>query len=116
MRVVLTALALSMMLAGCSSQWVRDRADAEDFSLAKYGCEAQAESKFPVKNEVAQRTVYTDYYESCKKDENCDGDKYKTVKKPAIESYIMDVNKDSRRGLFNQCMNQKGWKSETTWF
>lgn len=116
MRITLTVLILSTILSGCFSQWVRNSANAEEFSLAKNSCEEQAESKFPVKNEVAQKTRSTQYKEDCKKDEDCNGKKYRTVRESEIESYVMDVNEDSRRHLLYQCMSRKGWKSETKWF
>lgn len=113
MRISLILLFLVTVLSGCSTQWVKNRFNAEDFSFAKEICEEKAGNKFPVKNEVAQRTKYTRFYETCLKNEICDGNKYKTVRQPEIESYVMDVNKDSRDNFFYQCMSQLGWKAET---
>lgn len=44
-----------------------------------------------------------------------DGEKTRAVKKPEIESYVMDVNSESRDRLFNQCMELKGWESKIKW-
>ncbi|WP_233268257.1 hypothetical protein [Pantoea sp. BAV 3049] len=107
---------ITLILCGCSSQWVASRPGAEALSSARPACETQSEKKFPVKNEVAQRTVYSQKYETCKKNEECDGKKYKTTERPETESYVMDVNKDSRRNEFYGCMSVKGWEYETKWF
>ncbi|PAV01088.1 hypothetical protein CBG25_18730 [Arsenophonus sp. ENCA] len=109
MKRALTAMVLATLISGCSSQWVRINLNAEDFSLAKSFCEKQSENKFPVKNEVAQRT-HVKHHEIWQKKE-----KYQTVLIPEIDSYVIDVNKHSRRQFFYHCMNQKGWKSETKW-
>ncbi|HDS6412607.1 TPA: hypothetical protein QHZ98_005452 [Klebsiella oxytoca] len=103
----------SLLLSGCSSQWVKSKATAEDLSTAKIFCETQAEKKSPVKNEVAQRTTYSQKYEKCNKSDVCEGKKYKTIERPETESYVIDVNNDSRRRSFHQCMSMKGWEEET---
>ncbi|AHF79255.1 Lipoprotein (plasmid) [Sodalis praecaptivus] len=115
MRKDLLIVISLFQLSGCTSQWIMNRPTAEDFSSARYACEAQSESKFPVKNEVAQRTVYSQHYEKCKKKEDCDGKKYTTIERPETESYVMDVNKDSRNSEFYRCMRQKGWEKEIKW-
>lgn len=107
---------ITLMLCGCSSQWVTNRSGAEAFTSARTACEIQSDKKFPVKNEVAQRTVYSQKYEACRKDEECNGKKYKKTERPETESYVMDVNKESRRNAFYSCMSVKGWEYETQWF
>lgn len=113
MKSVSSLFFILVMLSGCSGQWVKSKTTAEDFSTANIFCEIQSEKKFPVKNEVAQRTSYSNKYEKCQKFDDCDGKKYKTIERPVTESYVIDVNKDSRKGNFLQCMNTKGWKKET---
>ncbi|AJZ90544.1 hypothetical protein RI049_05580 [Cedecea neteri] len=105
-----------VLLSGCASQWVKTRGNAEEYTTARASCETQAEQKYPVRNEVAQRTKYTTYYETCGKKEDCGGEKTKAVKRPEIESYVMDVNHDSRDSLFYQCMELKGWESKLQWY
>ncbi|HGJ5854683.1 MAG TPA: hypothetical protein ACHBZ9_10520 [Arsenophonus nasoniae] len=109
MKRVLTAMVLATLISGCASQWVRNSLNAEDFSVAEIFCREQSENKFPVKNEVAQRTNVK-RHETWQKNE-----KYQTVLIPEIDSYIIDVNKDSRRQFFYDCMSQKGWESEIKW-
>lgn len=104
------------LLCGCSTQWIMTRSTAEAFSSAKYTCEAQSENKFPVKNEVAQRTKYSNHYEKCKNKKDCDGKDYTLTERPETESYVMDVNEGSRRQAFLSCMTQKGWESKIKWF
>ncbi|AXF77062.1 hypothetical protein LU631_21270 [Erwinia tracheiphila] len=113
MKSISSIILLPFLLCGCSSHWIKNRATAEDFLTAKTFCEAQAENKFPVKNEVAQKTIYSKKYEKCKKNDDCEGKKYKTTERPETQSYVMDVNDDSRRRSFYQCMSIKGWEKET---
>lgn len=86
-------------------------ADAEDLETAKAACSEQAEDKFPVKNEVAQRTVYNTHYEVCRDcKKGSDKPDYEFVNKPEIQSYALDVNLKSRQYFFHQCMIKRGWK------
>ncbi|HEY3984851.1 hypothetical protein [Cedecea sp.] len=115
MNKTLIAIICCLLLSGCTSQWVKTRSNAQEYTSARAACETQAQQAFPVRNEVAQRTKYTTYYEACTKKDDCDGEKTRAVKKPEIESYVMDVNSESRDRLFNQCMELKGWESKIKW-
>lgn len=115
-KIKFILLFATLMLSGCTTQWVKNSVNAEDFTISKGACEALSEDKYPVKNEVAQRTQYTSYYLPCGKRDDCKNEKYISGRRPEIQSYVMDVNKDSRQGLFNQCMKLRGWSSETKWF
>lgn len=100
-------------LIGCTSQWIKSRADAQAFPLASQYCETDAEARFPVKNEVALRTRYVTRVESCTNKAECGNKKYKSAERQEIESYVMDVNSESRRSHFYQCMAIAGWESVT---
>ena len=115
MNKTFATLVCCLLLSGCASQWVKTRSNAQEYTSARAACETQAQQTFPVRNEVAQRTKYTTYYEACTKKDDCDGEKTRAVKKPEIESYVMDVNSESRERLFTQCMAQKGWESKLLW-
>ncbi|MCF7751790.1 hypothetical protein KQ945_13615 [Bacillus subtilis subsp. subtilis] len=104
-----------LLLTGCSWQWVRHSHDAVALQPALASCTIEAEQRFPVRNEVAQKTVYADQYERCRKTADCDGKKYARVSRPHTESYSMDVNADSRRDQMDGCMMRKGWRSELKW-
>lgn len=112
----LVTLTCCLLLAGCSERWVKTRGNAADYLTARSGCDTRAREAFPVRNEVAQRTKYTTHYEKCGKKAECDGEKWKAVKKPEIESYVMDVNGDSRAETFYQCMTDSGWETQIKWF
>ncbi|MFT8212121.1 MAG: hypothetical protein ACMZI0_18930 [Symbiopectobacterium sp.] len=97
MKNKFTLLVTVLLLSGCTTQWVtqwvKNSANAEDFTISKAACEVLSEEKFPVKNE-----------------------KYISGKRLETQSYVMDVNADSRQALFKQCMKLRGWTSETKWF
>ncbi|MBG6242689.1 MAG: hypothetical protein EKE20_12945 [Candidatus Symbiopectobacterium sp. Dall1.0] len=116
MNIKFTLLFATLLLSGCTTQWVKSSANAEDFTISKGACETLSEEKFPVKNEVAQRTQYTSYYLPCGKKDDCKNEKYISGQRPETQSYVMDVNSGSRQALFNQCMKLRGWTSETKWF
>lgn len=107
--------AVVVVLTGCTTQWVKIRTTSEDLVTAKKNCDIQAEKKFPVKNEIAQKTTYDTQYENCEKKEDCGGEKYRTIRLPQVESYVMDVNEESRRNEFTHCMNSRGWEEQTHW-
>ncbi|TCV96702.1 hypothetical protein [Biostraticola tofi] len=113
-KFVLLAI-VTLLLCGCASQWVKNRATAEDFSSANAACTDISENKYPVKNKVAQRTNYVKTAERCKKGEDCGGKKYQTTERPETQSYVMDVNSDSRYDEFYRCMTGKGWQQEMRW-
>lgn len=104
-----------LLLTGCSWQWVRHSHDAVALQPALASCTVESEQRFPVRNEVAQKTVYSEQSERCSKSEDCDGKKYKTVTRPRTESYALDVNAESRRNQMQACMAKKGWRSELKW-
>jgi hypothetical protein len=115
MNKFLVTLVSCLLLSGCASKWVKTRSNAEEYITARASCETQSQRAFPVKNEVAQRTKYTTYYEACSKKDDCGSEKTRAVKKPEIESYVMDVNGESRDRLFFQCMELKGWENKLQW-
>lgn len=106
----------TLLLFGCTTQWVKNSANADDFTVSKGACEVLSEQKFPVKNEVAQKTQYTPYYLPCGKRDDCKNEKYILRQQSETQSYVMDVNSGSRQDLFKQCMKLSGWTSETKWF
>ena len=68
-RLILVSV---LLLSGCSSVWVEvpggseyTRAEANAF------CEPESHKLYPVKNEVAQRSVMRDVEKRCKKDDDC---------------------------------------------
>lgn len=82
--------------------------NAEAFSDATRYCKDISLGNYPVKNEVAQRTVYNKYREECNNNNKCGDDGYKRSDKPKIESYILDVNESSRYVSYLSCMKDKG--------
>ena len=51
----------------------------------------------------------------CKKDDDCGNSKTYKEQTPVTESYVMDVNEDSRNRYFYSCMKTKGWDREDRW-
>lgn len=115
MNKFLITIVSCLLLSGCTSKWVKIRSNAEEYTSASASCNSLARQTFPVKNEVAQRTKYTTDYETCRKKDDCGEKKTRAVKRPEIESYVMDVNDGSRKQLFRQCMEEKGWEKQMQW-
>ncbi|TGC05135.1 hypothetical protein CRG93_25730 [Escherichia sp. E2593] len=63
MKKIHVLLLVSFILSGCTTEWQRTRSDAQDLSTAQYECGTLAEEKYPVKNRVAERTVYEAHVE-----------------------------------------------------
>lgn len=45
----------------------------------------------------------------CKKDDDCGKDKTYKEQTPVMESYVIDVNEDTRNNYYLECMVSKGW-------
>lgn len=95
---------------GCSGKWVRYKSDAIQFSKSNVQCHKSSLIDFPIKNEVAQKSDYEIYEKKCDKRSYCNGDGSYTVKRPTIESYVIDVNEESRIDSYSSCMSANGWK------
>ncbi|MEH2922551.1 hypothetical protein ACFFL1_17625 [Samsonia erythrinae] len=101
-----------LFLSGCVSQWERESTSAVDFNNAYSVCSADAEAKFPVKNEVATQVKTVQKYDRCTKADRCGDKKYDMVNRVVSENYSLDVNKNDRNALINTCMKSKGWGSK----
>jgi hypothetical protein len=99
--VFLGVISVVLASSGCAMEWVRMDAAAPPFGATHAGCRAQAGEHWPVRNEVATRTVYEDQRVPCRLDEVCaiDG-KYNMVPMPKEESYIAGA----------------GWQQQLIWF
>ncbi|MDX7992414.1 hypothetical protein FE394_12810 [Xenorhabdus sp. Reich] len=113
MKKTLLLAILSTLLSGCTTQWVPASSNPAPFSQAKAECSAESMQQFPVKNEVAQRSQLRTVRQPCMKDVQCGKDNYYDQNIPMTESYVIDVNRDSRNQYYYSCMQQKGWKQET---
>lgn len=102
--------------SGCAGKWVKNGYSDTPFHIADQTCTDEAKREYPVRNEVAQRTAYGSHVENCKKKEDCGGKGYKVNQVPLIESYVMDVNLDSREDLYRSCMKGKGWEKVSPFF
>ena len=100
---------LPLFLAGCTTEWVQKRSDAEDLHTAKASCEELAEAKYPVKNQIAQGTHYESIQEKCTDKSKCGGKKYREIMRPVTDNSIIDVNEDTREEWFMNCREKKGW-------
>lgn len=112
MRKCIYVLAVSLSLGGCAGGWVPTRGNVEDLTTVQAACNSQAERKFPVKNEVAQKTEYTEHEERARACLGKTEDECKVIKvfrEPKTVSYAMDVNKESRDNEFYGCMSAGGW-------
>lgn len=108
MNKICTMISIVLLLSGCTTEWHKTRADAQDLTTARSECETKAEEKYPVKNKIAHKTVYESYPEKCHHDKHC---KPKQISTPTIQSYVIDVNEDTRDQWFEHCMKDKGWSS-----
>ncbi|WP_130224478.1 hypothetical protein [Escherichia sp. E13S3] len=109
MKKIHLLLLFSFILSGCTTEWQRTRYDAQDLSTAQYECGTLAEEKYPVKNRVAERTVYETHVEKCRNNKHC---KKKYESSPALRSYVIDVNEHTRYEWMELCMQQRGWISK----
>ncbi|MGE8283230.1 MAG: hypothetical protein ACN6PX_05115 [Stenotrophomonas lactitubi] len=103
--------------SGCVTEWV-PRTNAAEYSYSTDYCSTESRGQWPVKNEVAVRTVYVEQLEKCREDDKskCDVDgKYNRVQQPQIESYVMDVNESSRSSAYKSCMWYWGWSEQERW-
>lgn len=101
-----------ILITGCAGKWVKSNPDAMDYSSSVTACQKISSEKFPVKNEVAQGTDFEMRYRQCNDKSKCDGKDYKYVEEPVTKSYAMDVNKNSRKDAFLDCMNVNGWEKK----
>ncbi|TLJ03245.1 hypothetical protein [Escherichia sp. E4385] len=109
MKKIYSLLLTSFLLSGCTTEWKQTRYDAQDLSTAQYECGALAEEKYPVKNRIAERTVYEAHVEKCRRNKHC---KKKYDSSPTVQSYVIDVNENTRYEWMERCMQQRGWVSE----
>ncbi|MDX7988082.1 hypothetical protein FE392_12175 [Xenorhabdus sp. 12] len=80
-------------------------------------CHESALKLFPVKNEVASRTVFNTMRQRCANSDLCGKERYFDQTFPTNESYAMDVNQDSRGRHMRNCMNREGWGEKIKyWF
>ncbi|MGL4485747.1 MAG: hypothetical protein ACRCUG_01800 [Yersinia sp. (in: enterobacteria)] len=115
MKKLSLAIFSAIMLSGCSVTWEPLNNPTLPLQEAKRLCDDTALAQYPVKNEVATRSVEKQITLMCKKDDkDCNSSGYKIEQKLGVESYVMDVNVNSRKTAFLSCMEKNGWK-KTSW-
>lgn len=107
---------MSLLLLGCTSKWEPIGVPEWTYQEADSQCEFDSFKQFPVRNEVAQKTVYKKITKKCKKSDECGKAETYEDQVPATESYILDVNEDSRTREYGQCMKRKGWYKKNYYF
>lgn len=109
------AIFSAILLSGCSATWEPVGAPTLTLQQAKSLCDDTTLAQYPVKNEVATRSVEKQVSLKCKKDDaDCNSSGYKYENKLGVESYPMDVNLNSRKKAFSACMEKNGWHN-TRW-
>lgn len=107
-----------ILLSGCNSTW--EPTGASDYTLqeAKMLCELDANTRYPIRKEVLQRTVYHDVEKTCRKEDkyHCGDNKTYTERVPMTESYVEDINKLDRYTFYTSCMSLKGWEQKNHYF
>ncbi len=103
---------MSLLLAACTSKWEPIGSPELTYQEADSKCEFDSFKLFPVRNEVAQKTVYKKITKKCKKSDECGDDKTYEEDAPATESYVMDVNENSRNKEYRLCMKRQGWQQK----
>ncbi len=99
-------------LTACTTQWVPATGNPTPFNEANQICNDVSSRLFPVKNEVAQKSVLQTVRQSCVNGVKYEKDCYYNQSVPVTESYVIDVNRDSRNQYYYNCMQQKGWKQK----
>lgn len=115
--VAMAAFAASL-LSGCTSMWYPYEG-APPFDEASSLCRSKGRMQFPIKNEVAYRTVYVKREEPCRgAGEKCDDEKRKInyVEHSEIETYVLDINEYDRDQEYTACMSRQGWRLKSDWF
>lgn len=116
--VVAVAIFAGSLLSGCTSVW-HAYPGSPPFSDASSLCRSKGRLQFPVKNEVAYRTVYAKREEPCRgAGEKCDDEKRKInyVEHPEIQTYVLDINEYDRDQEYTACMSRQGWRLKSDWF
>nr|WP_282550447.1 MULTISPECIES: hypothetical protein [Providencia] len=99
-----------LLLSGCTSVWVPVSGGSQyTQSEARATCKPEAMHLYPVKNEVAQRSVMSSVEKKCKKDDDCGKETTYKEQTPVTESYVLDVNENTRNNYYLECMETKGW-------
>ncbi|WP_244590528.1 hypothetical protein [Xenorhabdus mauleonii] len=112
MRKLIFSMMVCASLTACTTQWVPATGNPTPFNEATQICNESASKIFPVKNEVAQKSVIRTVRQACVNGVQCGKEGYYNQSVPVTESYVIDVNRDSREQYFFNCMNQKGWKQK----
>ena len=107
----LLAATMAALMTGCAHQWTRPGATPAMRQQALEACSAQAERKFPVRNEMAIYSGYAMEYGFCNEMMMAcfPGDPIRILV-PQTESHVVDVNEQSRERTVEQCMRQQGWE------
>lgn len=115
MKFALFALFSMILLTGCTNKWEPRGQPEYTLQEAKLVCELDANTRYPIRKEVLQRTVYRDVQKTCRKDDkdHCGDKKTYTERVPMTESVIEDINKDDRRTYYQSCMSSKGWEQKS---
>lgn len=115
MKFVLLSLFSIVLLSGCTSKWESKGVSSYTLQEAKLLCELDSNTRYPVRKEVLQRTVYRDVQKTCRKDDkdHCGDKKTYTERVPMTESYVEDINQDDRKTFYNSCMSSKGWEQKS---
>lgn len=118
MKSLFLSLFSIILLVGCSSKW--EPKGTSDYTLqeAQLLCELNANTRYPERKEVLQRTVYRDVQKTCRKDDkdHCGDKKTYTERVPMTESYVEDINQEDRRTFYTSCMSLKGWEQKNHYF
>lgn len=111
MRNLSLVIFATLVLSGCTTKWEPLNNPTLTLQETKKLCHGNALAQYPVRNEVATRSVQQPTFSKCnKKDDDCYSNGYKYEKIFGVESYSMDVNENSRNSVFLACMEQNGWK------
>lgn len=105
-------VAFILFLSACSGKWEKNGSYGRTFDAANHVCEEESALKFPIRNEVAQRTKYGSHVQNCDNKDECNGKNYKVTEVPLTESYVMDVNEKSRESSYLSCMKKEGWEKK----
>ena len=118
MKFVFLPLISIVLITGCSSKW--EPKGVPDYTLqeAKLICDLDANTRYPIRKEVLQHTVYRDVEKPCRKDdkERCGDKKTYTERVPMTESYVADINQEDRKTFYTSCMSLKGWEQKNYYF
>lgn len=111
----LTVILLCFLLCACTSKWEPIGPVEWTYQEADSQCEFDSFKRFQFVTKSPKERCMKQLRKMQENDE-CGKEKTYEEKVPKTESYVLDVNKDSRHREYMSCMKRKGWQEKISTF